>query len=299
MAIAYRHEAEPPYGKLITVSPFVRRIVAKNPSAFTYHGTSTYVIGHGKVAVIDPGPALGEHVDALLTELAGEEISHVLVTHTHADHSPAAALLRAHTQAPTYGLGPHGEGRYERGERVEAGADYGFAPEQRVGHGDVIEGDGFSIECVHTPGHARNHLCYALPDGHLITGDHVMGWSTSIVSPPDGDMRDYLESLEHLLSRKDRVYLPAHGPAITDPHAFAQALIDHRTQREAQVLACLEDGVPTIAEMVTRMYQDVPVMLHGAAARSVLAHVVQLCESGRVTCEGEISLHARYRLAGG
>lgn len=299
MGIDYRHEPTVEYGVELTCSQLIRRVVAKNPSPFTYHGTQTYVVGRGNVVLVDPGPLLPEHVDALLALLAGETITHVLVTHTHLDHSPATKLLGQRIAAPTFGFGPHGEGRYERGERVEAGADLEFVPQVRLAHGQVLEGDGFTLECIHTPGHCSNHLCYQVREERaLLTGDHVMGWSTTVVSPPDGDMGDYMASLQLLLDRDDRVYLPAHGPAITEPQAFARSLIDHRLEREQQILDGVAQGRQRIAEdMVPVMYANVPAYLHGAAARSVFAHVLHLLERGQLACEAETpSLKARYRL---
>jgi glyoxylase-like metal-dependent hydrolase (beta-lactamase superfamily II) len=275
----------------------IRRVVARNPSAFTYHGTGTYVIGHGNVAVVDPGPDLPAHVDALLEVLKGERITHQLITHTHSDHSPAARSVRERTGAQTYGFGPHAEGRIERGARVEAGSDLAFAPDFTVAHGDLIEGDGWSIECVHTPGHCSNHLCFQLrEEATLLSGDHVMGWSTSVISPPDGDMGQYLRSLELLLERDDRMLLPTHGPAIPDPKPFVRSFIEHRREREAQILDCLERGSLQIKDMVPIMYAQTPAYLHGAAARSVLAHMLHLLEIGAVICEGEPGLAARYQL---
>lgn len=297
VAIAYRHADKPRYGRLETVSPLVRRIVARNAGPFTYHGTGTFVVGHGKVAVIDPGPALAEHVQALLDELKGEEITHQFVTHTHADHSPAASLLRERTGARTYAFGPHGEGTYERGEPVEAGADRDFQPDERLRDGDVIEGEGWSIESVHTPGHCGNHMCFQLREERaLFTGDHVMGWSTSVICPPDGDMSDYMASLALLLERTDRTLLPTHGPPIEDPKAFVRTFIEHRNNREAQVLECVASGLERIDEMVSRMYTDVPALLHGAAARSVFAHLLRLLDRALVRCDEVPSLDARYRL---
>jgi glyoxylase-like metal-dependent hydrolase (beta-lactamase superfamily II) len=297
MAIAFLREPPPVYGVAQALSPLVRRIVAKNPGPFTYHGTGTYVIGRGEVAVVDPGPDSHEHVAALLAALPGERITHLLVTHTHVDHSPAVRLLRERIAARSFGYGPHAQGRFERGARVEAGGDASFVPQVALRHGDVIEGDGWSIECVHTPGHCSNHLCFALREERvLLTGDHVMGWSTSVVSPPDGDMGEYLRSLELLLGRDDRALLPAHGPAIETPAAFVGALIEHRRERERQILACVQHGVDRIADMVPRMYRDTPAVLHPAAARSVLAHVLHLLERGALRTDDAPGLQARYQL---
>lgn len=295
-SIPFRTQMQFEYGVLETISPLVRRLVARNPGPFTLHGTGTYVVGHGKVAVIDAGPLNKAHTDALLEALQGEEISHQLITHTHMDHSPAAAVVKEATGARTYGFGPHGEGQYERGEKVEAGADHAFDPDEHLEHGDVIQGDGFSIECVHTPGHCSNHMCFALREEQaLFSGDHVMGWSTSVISPPDGDMGSYLASLRLLLERSEQRLYPTHGPAIEDPKPFVEAFIAHRQEREDQILACLEDGRSDIPTMVSQMYKEVPTILHAAAARSVLAHLLHLLERGRVDCEGTPGLSARYR----
>lgn len=302
MPVQYRTEASVEYGVLVEVAPNVRRIVARNPSPFTYHGTGTFVIGRGNVMVVDPGPLLQAHVDALLDGLGEERISHVLVTHTHNDHSPATRLLteRLSTQGRavrSYGFGAHGEGRYGGGAEIEEGADRDFVPDVRVKDREIIEGDGFSIECVHTPGHAQNHVCFALREERvLLSGDHVMGWATTVVSPPDGDMGDYFASLSRLLERDDALYLPTHGRSIDEPKAFVESLIDHRKERERQVLACVAQGVERIDAMVARMYTDVPTWLHPAAARSVFAHVLLLREQGIVTCDGEPTLDARYQL---
>lgn len=297
MAIAYKHEASVEYGVLTEVAPNVRRIVAHNASPFTYHGTGTYVLGRGKVAVIDPGPLDRAHVGALLRELGDEQITHVLVTHTHNDHSPATRLLKEHCAAPSYAFGAHGEGRYGAGAEIEEGADREFAPDIKVSDGDVIACEGFDVECVYTPGHALNHMCFALPAQKILfSGDHVMGWSTTVVSPPDGDMGDYLKSLARLLDRDDAKLLPTHGTSIDDPKAFVQSLIDHRKGREQQVVAELKHGPSTIHAMVPRMYKDVPQWLHPAAERSVYAHVLHMHERGLIACDGEPLLTTEYRL---
>lgn len=298
-SLQFRRELQFEYGVLQPVVPGVRRLVARNPGPFTLHGTGTYVVGEGKVAVIDAGPADREHLRALREALAGEEITHQLVTHTHIDHSPAASLLREATGARTYGFGPHGVGRLEPGATVEAGADQEFAPDERIADGELIEGDGFRLRAVHTPGHCSNHLCFELLDqGVLFTGDHVMGWSTTVVAPPDGDMAQYMASLQRLLPRADRLYLPTHGPGIESPQSFVASLIEHRRGRERQVLEQLERGVDRIADMVPTMYVGLPLALHPAAALSVLAHLVELVERGWVQCEGPLGVGARFRRLG-
>jgi glyoxylase-like metal-dependent hydrolase (beta-lactamase superfamily II) len=301
MPIAFRHEPRVTYGVVQTLSPLIRRIVANNGGPFTYYGTGTYVLGHGRVAIVDPGPALAEHVDALLSALAAndETVSHQLITHTHNDHSPAARLVRERTGAPTYGFGPHGLGQYERGSTVEAGADMAFEPDVRLGDGDTVDGDGWSVTCVHTPGHCSNHLCYSIgQERTLLTGDHVMGWSTSVISPPDGDMGDYMASLERLLERDDRTYLPAHGPAVTETEPFVRSLIEHRRERERQILSCLAQGIGRISDMVPRMYAGTDKILYPAAARSVFAHVIHMLERGMLACDVPTpALGASYRLS--
>lgn len=303
--IPFRRELEFEYGRVDVISPPgaavpVRRVIARNPSAFTFHGTGTYIVGRGRVAVIDPGPELEEHVEALAAAVEGEEVSHILVTHTHRDHSPATRPFKAKVGAgAVYGYGPHGVGRGRGGEQVEEGGDMEFAPEIVVRDGDVIEGDGWSFECVHTPGHTSNHVCFALREERLLfSGDHVMGWSTSVISPPDGDMREYLASLEKLLDRGDVRYWPTHGPCIDDPLVHVRAFIAHRREREAQILACLGEGAQRIADMVPRMYVGLAPGLMPAAARSVFAAIIALVEEGRVvTAEGgEASLDSVYRL---
>lgn len=293
-----RRELEFAYGELAEIAPGIRRIIARNPSPFTLHGTGTYVLGRGSVAVIDPGPADPSHIAALLAGLRGERISHVLVTHTHLDHSPGCRLLARHADAPTYGYGPHGAGRLEADTPVEEGADLEFRPDRRVRHGQRIEGDGWSLECVHTPGHTSNHCCYALDGaGALFSGDHVMGWSTSIVSPPDGNMGDYLASLALLLERDDRIYWPTHGPAVQEPKTLVRAFIAHRRGRERQILDCVGRGQRRIADMLPSMYADLPKRMHPAAARSALAAIEHLIEKGTLVADGEARLDGIYRLA--
>ena len=304
--IRFNRELEFEYGVLETVAPSIRRVIARNPSPFTFHGTGTYVVGHGRVAVIDPGPALEAHIEALVRGLRGETVTHVLVTHTHLDHSPGCALLRRFTPAPTYGFGPHGSGRTPAAEDetvvVEEGADLEFAPDVAVRDGDVVECDGFSFECVYTPGHTSNHMCYRLrEDRALFCGDHVMGWSTTIVSPPDGHMGTYIASLERLLDGGDRTYWPTHGAPIRNPRPYVESLIEHRRLRARQVVACLHDGIDTIPGMVERLYRDLPAEMHPAAARSVLSTMTLLVEQGDVVRgdseSASASIDARYSLA--
>ena len=295
--IPYNRELDFEYGRVDELTPLLRRVIARNPSAFTFHGTGTYIIGRGQVAVVDPGPDLAEHVDALLEAVRGETVTHILVTHTHIDHSPAVPALQAATGAPTYAFGPHGT-RPEDGAS-EGGADFDFAPDHVVGDGDVITGNGWSVEALHTPGHCSNHLCFALrEEDALLCGDHVMGWSTSIVSPPDGDMAAYMASLDKVGRFGAGRYFPTHGAPIDAPDPNVKALIAHRQEREDQIMAELASGPATIAEMVPRMYADVDPKLYPAAARSVLAHLIHMVETGRVKADGDAGEGSVYRRAG-
>ena len=296
--IPFRRELRFEYGEVAELSTNIRRVIANNPGPFTLYGTGTYILGRGNVAVIDPGPPDPAHIEAITAATDGERITHVLVTHTHMDHSPGCRLLRETTDAPTYGYGPHGAGKIEQGVPVEEGGDMDFAPDVKVADGDVIEGDGWSVECVYTPGHTSNHICYQLrQERALFTGDHVMGWSTSIVSPPDGDMKSYMASLRRMLDRNDSVYWPTHGPAIRRPKPHVQAFIAHRLEREAEIRACLARGIENIREMVPIMYAALPEFMYPAAARSVFAAMLYMVERGEARCDGEVALDAAYSLS--
>ncbi len=300
--IPFRRDYAFAYGVAETISPLVRRITARNASPFTFKGTGTYVVGHGKVAVIDPGPDLAEHVDALLAALAGETVTHILITHTHIDHSPAAAAVKRATGARSFGYGPHGSGRAEDrggvGGRSEEGGDHAFVPDVTLREGDSVEGPGWHLAAVETPGHTSNHLCFALAEERtLFTGDHVMGWSTSVITPPDGDMAAYLRSLGKLLTREDALYRPTHGPEIPGPHPYVRAFIAHREEREAEILKALAAGDETIPAIVARVYVGLDPRLTAAAGRSVLAHLTWCVERRQVVCDGPPSLSARYRLS--
>jgi glyoxylase-like metal-dependent hydrolase (beta-lactamase superfamily II) len=284
--IPFIFEYEYAYGVLEELTPLIRRVTAPNPSGFTFHGTGTYIIGRGNVAVIDPGPLIEEHVNALENLLKGETVSHILITHTHTDHSPAAAPLKKTWGTKTYGYGPHGAGKMEAGVQIEAGGDMAFIPDVEVRDGDVIEGDGWTVECVYTPGHTSNHICFSLKEENaLFTGDHVMGWSTSVIGPPDGDMTSYISSLEKLLLRDDEIYWPTHGTCIRDVKNFVQAFIAHRLDRERQILKCLGEGYTDIKKMVPVMYTETDPGLYGAAARSVLAAMIRMIDTDQVKCD--------------
>jgi glyoxylase-like metal-dependent hydrolase (beta-lactamase superfamily II) len=295
--IPFRREIEIDYGAAAAVTPLIRRVVARNPGPFTFKGTGTYIVGHGRVAVIDPGPDLTEHVAALLEALRGETITHILVTHTHIDHSPAAAPLKRATGAPTYGFGPHGSAHGGTGGVTEEGGDPAFVPDVILRDGDSVEGPSWRLDAIHTPGHTSNHLCFALrQEQALFSGDHVMGWSTSVIAPPDGDMAAYRRSLARLLDRADAIYWPTHGPPIPDPKPFVRAFIEHRRERGEAILASVAQGDETVAAIVDRVYLGLDPRLKGAAARSVLAHLLELVELGQVASDGPPPLAARYRL---
>lgn len=290
---------DPAYGQLIQVSPLIRRLVATNKSPFTAWGTGTYVVGRGNVAIIDPGPEDIAHIDTLRHALAGERITHIVITHTHMDHSPGARLLRQHVDAPVVGC-PRPLPSGPDDEPVEEGMDPHYQPDQVLADGDSISGPGWTLQAVYTPGHTSNHTCFCLPEEQsLFTGDHVMGWSTTVVSPPDGNMTDYMASLHKVLARGDRVLYPTHGAPITQPKPFVEALIAHRHQREQQILGCLAGGAATIPDMVGKLYADVDPRLHKAAGRSVLAHLTALISSGRVSTAEHApaqGMAVRYRL---
>ncbi len=300
MAIPFDKSFDAPYEQPVRVSPLIRRLLARNPSPFTFKGTGVAILGKGEVAVIDPGPDDPEHLAALRAVLQGETVTHIFVTHTHRDHSPAARALKEWTGAATYGFGPHGGGTNEHGIAVEEGGDRDFTPDIVVRDGDVIAGSGFTIECVHTPGHMSNHMCYALKEEKaLFTGDHVMGWSTTVVAPPDGDMGDYLASLKKLLARDDAILWPTHGGPVRDPKAFISAYLAHRFEREHQILNALREGATLIPDVVDRIYIGLDPRLKPAAGLSVLAHLLLLTKQSRVASSGGPGFAARYRPSNG
>jgi glyoxylase-like metal-dependent hydrolase (beta-lactamase superfamily II) len=273
-------------GRIERLSPLVRRLLAPNPSPFTFTGTQTYVVGSGEVAVIDPGPAIPEHVDALLAGIAGERVTAILCTHTHRDHSPASRALAEATGATIVGC--RALSFEDAGPRADAAFDDDYAPDRVLADGEALEGKGWILEAIATPGHTSNHLCFALPEEKaLFSGDHVMGWSTTIVSPPDGAMAAYMTSLAKLQARSDSIYYPGHGPVIEGPQKLLRGLVLHRRQREAQILAELRRGEQEVADMVPRLYREIDPQLHPAAERSVLAHLIDLQSRGVVVREGE------------
>ena len=298
-SLPFRAEFEPRYGESVAVDENIQRITVPNKGPFTFHGTNTYLVGGSEVMVIDPGPDEDNgHYDAILKAVRGRTVSHVIVTHTHMDHSPLARRLARETGAPLYGEGPHRPARdLHLGEinALDASGDKEFEPEITLSHGDVIEGDGFALEAVFTPGHTVNHMAFALKDTpFLFSGDHVMAWATSIVAPPDGNMVQYMQSLETLLELPQTVYLPGHGGRLNRAHEFVRGLRAHRRMRETAVLHRIRAGDETIPEMVSVIYKETDKRLHGAAALSVFAHIEDLLHQGRVLCDATPSLTARY-----
>ena len=305
-----------PYGVAESMSPLVQRVICRNPGKFSYHGTGTYILGGNECVVIDPGPRMDAHRDALAAALSGRTVVGIVVTHCHGDHSPLSAWLRAETGAPTYAIGPHRmfEGWTEdddhdpseededstgdENEEEKEGLDVDFVPDITVADGETfLRTREFTLRAVHTPGHTSNHLCVAMPEeSTLFSGDHVMGWSTTIVAPPDGDMAAYFDSLHKVIGRSDAVLRPTHGGPVTDPQPFLRALLDHRIERENQVLAQLAAGVDTIPGIVKVLYAGVHRRLHRPARRSIWSHMLKLHAEGRVRVsgDGEPRLLARY-----
>ena len=291
--IPFVREIDIDYGRCDTVSPLIRRVTANNPSAFSYLGTGTYIVGKGTVAVIDPGPLLTDHLEALLAAIEGETVSHILVTHDHSDHSPLAVPFSEKTGAKVYGYAPEvvEDGLSEI--QMDAGRDTTYKPDVIVADGDLFEGPGWTLQAIHTPGHTSNHMCYALREENaLFSGDHIMGWSTTVVVPPDGNMTQYMKSVEKLIPLSFNTLWPTHGPPVTEVTPFLQAYIDHRLAREEQILSCLKDNIGAVADMVARMYADVDKKLHPAAAQSVRAHLGKLLDEGKI-----VGADGNYRLS--
>lgn len=300
--IPYVREISFEYGACDQVSPLIRRVIAKNPGPFTYTGTGTYIVGRGEVAVIDPGPDLPEHLEAILRAVEGEKVTHILITHHHSDHSPLAGPLKDATGAVIYGRPVEPVEVMEevqRGEAVtEAGHDLGFRPDVVLRDGEKVSGPGWTFEAIHTPGHTSNHTCFALAEENaLFSGDHIMGWSTTVITPPDGDMGDYFDSLERIGARGFSTLWPTHGPPVTEPAPFLAAYAAHRRQREAQVLEAVRSGLDRIGDMVPVLYADVDPRLHPAASRSVLAHLIELVRRGVLVTDGAPGPDSLYRPA--
>ncbi len=283
------------------VMPNVRRVMADNPGPFTFKGTMSYIIGRGKVAIVDPGPADDKHIAALLDAVRNETVTHIFVTHTHRDHSPAVPAIKAATGATVYAEGPHRTARPLRiGEqkRLDSSGDLDFRPDVMLKDGEVVTGDGWSVEAITTPGHCANHMAYALKGTDvLFAGDHVMGWATTIVAPPDGAMSDYMASLNKLAKRPEQIYFPGHGPAIKEATRFVNYLILHRKAREDSILHRLGKGETDIPSIVRASYIGIDPRLIGAAGLSVLAHLEDLVTRGLVATDGAPALDGVYRLA--
>jgi glyoxylase-like metal-dependent hydrolase (beta-lactamase superfamily II) len=282
--VNFDHSLDVAAGREVRLSPLVSRVLAPNPGPFTFRGTGVYIVGAGaRVAVIDPGPDVPDHVEALKRALGVRTVSHILVTHTHRDHSPAAAALKVWSGAKTYGLPLASTATADEGMADEA-HDHDFVPDVRVCDGMKVEGDGFVLEAVATPGHTANHICYALTEEKaLFSGDHVMGWSTSVIAPPDGHMGQYLASLEKLRARDDRIFYPTHGSLIANPRDWLSQLIAHRRLREVQIVKAMRQGDSGIAGLVDRLYPDIAPALRGAASQQVKAHLDHLVEQGALT----------------
>ncbi|MBN9046638.1 MAG: MBL fold metallo-hydrolase [Rhizobiales bacterium] len=298
MALTFDSSFSPEYGRPVPVGDGILRVTVNNPGPFTFRGTNSYIVGRDTLAVIDPGPEDEAHYHALMEAIGGRPVSHIFVSHTHRDHSPLAARLKRELGAPTVAEGPHRPARpYHKGEvnTLEASADMDFRPDIALADGGTIDGDGWKLTGIHTPGHAANHMVFALEDTDvLFSADHVMAWATSIVAPPDGSMADYMASLDRLLARDDRFYLPGHGGPVTKPAAFLRGLKAHRKMRERAVLERILQGDRTIPDMVRAIYRDTDPRLHGAAALSVLAHLEDLVGRGEVRTEGDPSLDGLY-----
>ncbi|WP_159587420.1 MBL fold metallo-hydrolase [Chelativorans xinjiangense] len=301
MAVQFDTQFEPRYGEPVEVAPGVRRLTAGNPSPFTFHGTNSYLVGKDTLAVIDPGPDDEAHLAALIEAVDGRPVSHIFVSHTHRDHSPLARRLAEVTGAKIAAEGPHRAARPLRiGEinPLDASADTDFRADILLPDNALVEGDGWAIRAVHTPGHTANHCVFALEGtGITFSADHVMAWSTTIVAPPDGAMADFMASLDKLLERRDRLFLPGHGGPVVKPQHFLRGLKTHRKMRERAILERLSSGDRTIPEIVRAIYRDTDPRLHGAAALSVLAHLEDLVSRGRTCAEGEPSIDAVFRPA--
>jgi glyoxylase-like metal-dependent hydrolase (beta-lactamase superfamily II) len=304
VVLPFAREFDFDYGVAKVVAPGVRRIVANNPSPFTFKGTNSYLVGEGGVALIDPGPDNAAHRDAILGEVAekSERITHIFLTHTHKDHSAGLAAMAEVTGATVlgFGSGPNHRAAFRFNPASDAILDVDFRPDQALRGGEQVSGSGWTLEAVHTPGHAPDHLVFALAGSSvLFSGDHVMGWNTTVVAPPEGNMRDYSRSLELLLQRPEDVYLPGHGGQIDQAQRLVKAFIMHRRWRETQVLECLNEGVDSIPAIVARIYPEISASLRDAAGYSVLAQLELLVETGRIRYEPgpTPTLESRYRLA--
>jgi glyoxylase-like metal-dependent hydrolase (beta-lactamase superfamily II) len=294
----FRTEFDPAYGQAVEIAPLVQRITAPNKSAFTFHGTNTYIVGDRNVAIIDPGPANESHFQAIAAAIEGRRVTHIVITHTHVDHSPLAARVKQLTGAQTWAEGPHRAARdLHIGETnaLDASGDKDFAPDNIVSHNQIIEGDGWALETLLTPGHTMNHACFAMVGtGQMFSGDHVMGWATSIVAPPDGAMSDYMASLDVMIERSESVYFPGHGGRLEKAREFSRALRAHRKMRETAILSRIRKGDRTIVQIVAVIYKETDPRLHGAAGLSVLAHIEDMMAKGMLESDAPASITGTY-----
>lgn len=301
MPLTFDTAFTPAYGEAVPVAKDVLRLTVNNPGPFTFYGTNSYLVGRDTLAVVDPGPDDEAHLNALVEAIGGRKVSHIFVTHTHRDHSPLTRRLKELTGATVLAEGSHRAARPLRiGEinPLDDSADIDFAPDIALADDELTRGDGWALRAIHTPGHTANHVAFALEGtGIVFSGDHVMAWSTSIVAPPDGSMRDYMNSLDRLLERDDTCYLPGHGAALEEPAPFLAGLREHRHGRETAILTRLRAGDRTIPEIVRSVYKDTDPRLHGAAGLSVLAHVEDLVGRGLVNAEGGVAIDGVYRIA--
>lgn len=292
---------DPAYGTAVEILPGVRRLTAENAGPFTFHGTNTYLLGSRNVVVVDPGPVLEAHADAILKACEGARIEAILVSHTHMDHSPGARLLKERTGAPIVGCGSHLAARALQEDEInplDSSGDKEYVPDRQLGDGEIFAAADIALETVATPGHTMNHLCFAVcGEEVLLSADHVMGWSTSIVAPPDGSMRDYMASLDKLMERSEDTYLPGHGGMVRNAGSYVRDLKRHRQARETAILERLGKGPQTIAGIVAVLYADVDPALHGAAGLSVFAHLEDLAARGLVEAAPALSLTAHFRLS--
>jgi len=292
----FRTDMQFVYGEPRELAPGIVRLVANNPSVFTFKGTNTYILGADEIAIIDPGPDDDAHFEATIRAIAGRRVSHILVTHTHRDHVDGLPRLTAATGATVCGFGRQArqEGVVKASPSGTEFVDQSFSPDLVLQDGDEVGGDGWSVRAIHTPGHAPDHLCFAMDDRKILfSGDHVMGWNTSVVAPPEGSMRDYMASLERLMQRDDEIYLPGHGGRIENPARFAKAFLIHRRNREHAILEAIRSGNETIAEIVAQIYQGLDPRLVRAASMSVLAHIEHLVHRGLITTSEPLDLDAR------
>ena len=281
--ITFDTNFEPSINTAVALSPLIRRITCNNPGPFTFKGTNTFIIGSGNVAVVDPGPDDEEHLAALLDAVRGETIDHILITHTHMDHSPLAAKLKAATGGKTYGAISSTHSAVISGVRLDASIDHDFVPDVQLQDGDILEGKGWSVEAVFTPGHMANHMGFCLREEKaLLIGDHVMAWATTVVAPPEGNMNDYMRSLRKLLKRDEDIYHPAHGPERRNPRSLVRGILAHRIMREEAIYNRVKAGDRSIEEIVKNIYADIDPRLHGAAGQSTRAHLAHLIERGKI-----------------